>query len=298
MMWDVIFAPVVGGIIGYITNDLAIKMLFHPYKPVYIGKFHVPFTPGLIPSQKERIAKALGGVISGQLLNRETILKEALNAETEEKVRRKVLDFLNQQITSEESVHDKLLKVADEERIMEVSAKTLESITEFVVRKLESAHIGEIIAEEIIKELYDKVKSGPLGFFVDASMLSGFKGTIAAFIERKVSEKGPDMVREKLREMGDSVLNRPVNEMLIRYQEKTEGLTDKIMVLYREILTNKLGDILNAIEIDGIVERKIASFDAEMLEKLIFSVMKKELKAIVYLGAALGFLMGFVNLLW
>ena len=50
--------------------------------------------------------------------------------------------------------------------------------------------------------------------------------------------------------------------------------------------------------VDGIVERKIASFDAQMLEKLIFGIMKKELKAIVYLGAALGFLMGFVNLLW
>lgn len=298
MLLKLIFAPVVGGIIGYITNDLAIRMLFHPYKPVYIGKFHVPFTPGLIPSQKERIAKALGGVISGQLLNRETILKEALNPETEEKVRKKVLDFLNRQITSEENVHDKLLKVADEDRIAQVSAKTLESVAEFAVRKLESAHIGEIIADEIIKELYDKVKSGPLGFFVDASMLSGFKGTIAAFIDRKVSEKGPDMVREKLSEMGQSVLNRPVSEMLAPYREKTESLTDKIMVLYREILTNKLGDILNAIEIDGIIERKIASFDAEMLEKLIFSVMKKELKAIVYLGAGLGFLMGFVNLLW
>ncbi len=298
MLLKLILAPVVGGIIGYITNDLAIKMLFHPYKPVYIGKFHVPFTPGLIPSQKERIAKGLGGVIGGQLLNRETILKEALNPETEAKVRKKVLDFLNQQISSEESVHDKLLKVTDEERIREVSAKTLESLTEFTVRKLENGHIGEIIAEEIIRELYDKVKSGPLGFFVDASMLSGFKGTIAAFIDRKVKEKGPDMVREKLADMGESVLNRPVNEMLMPYQEKTEGLTDKIMVLYREVLTNKLDDILKAIEIDGIVERKIASFDAEMLEKLIFGIMKKELKAIVYLGAALGFLMGFVNLLW
>lgn len=298
MLLKLILAPVVGGIIGYITNDLAIKMLFHPYKPVYIGKFHVPFTPGLIPSQKERIAKGLGGVIGGQLLNRETILKEALNPETEAKVRKKVLDFLNQQISSEESVHDKLLKVTDEERIREVSVKTLESLTEFTVRKLENGHIGEIIAEEIIRELYDKVKSGPLGFFVDASMLSGFKGTIAAFIDRKVKEKGPDMVREKLADMGESVLNRPVNEMLMPYQEKTESLTDKIMVLYREILTNKLDDILKAIEIDGIVERKIASFDAEMLEKLIFGIMKKELKAIVYLGAALGFLMGFVNLLW
>jgi len=98
--------------------------------------------------------------------------------------------------------------------------------------------------------------------------------------------------------MGRSVLNRPVNEMLSPYQDKAEGLTDKIMALYREILTKKLDDILKAIEIDGIVERKIASFDAQMLEKLIFGIMKKELKAIVYLGAALGFLMGFVNLLW
>lgn len=298
MMWDVILAPVVGGIIGYITNDLAIKMLFHPYKPIYIGKFHVPFTPGLIPSQKERIAKGLGNVIGGQLLNRETILKEALNPETEAKVRAKISEFLNRQILSEESVHDKLLKVTDEERISEVSAKTLESCTEFAVRKLESAHIGEIIAEEVIRELYDKVKNGPLGFFVDASMLSGFKGTIAAFIDRKVLEKGPDLVREKLSEMGEGILNRPVNEMLSPYQDKVEGLTDKIMVLYREILTNKLDDILKAIEIEGIVERKIASFDAQMLEKLIFGIMKKELKAIVYLGAALGFLMGFVNLLW
>lgn len=188
--------------------------------------------------------------------------------------------------------------MTDEERISEVSAKTLESCTEFAVRKLESAHIGEIIAEEIIKELYDKVKNGPLGFFVDASMLSGFKGTIAAFIDRKVLEKGPDLVREKLSEMGEGILNRPVNEMFSPYQDKVEGLTDKIMVLYREILTNKLDDVLKAIEIDGIVERKIASFDAQMLEKLIFGIMKKELKAIVYLGAALGFLMGFVNLLW
>ena len=59
MMWNVILAPVVGGIIGYITNDLAIKMLFHPYKPIYIGKFRVPFTPGLIPSQKNGLQKGL-----------------------------------------------------------------------------------------------------------------------------------------------------------------------------------------------------------------------------------------------
>lgn len=298
MLLKIILAPVIGGVIGYITNDLALKMLFHPYKPVYIGKFRVPFTPGLIPSQKDRIAKGLGNVIGGQLLNAETIRKEALNPETEEKIRKRISEWLTNQAESEESVYEKLLKTADEEKLTAMGEKALNSCTDFAVRKIENAHIGDIIADEILTELYEKVKASPLGFLMDASMLNGFKGTIAAFIDRKVREKGPEMIREKLSELGKDALNKPVNEMLAPYRDKTDLLTDKIMDLYRETLSSKLDDILNAVEVDKIVERKIASFDAPMLEKLIFGIMKKELRAIVYLGAALGFLMGFINLLW
>ncbi len=49
---QMIAAPVIGGIIGLITNGLAIKMLFRPHKEIYIGKFRLPFTPGLIPKEK------------------------------------------------------------------------------------------------------------------------------------------------------------------------------------------------------------------------------------------------------
>ena len=74
-MYKFIIAPILGGIIGYITNDLAIKMLFRPRKSIYIGKFHIPFTPGLIPQQKSRVAKSIGEMISSQLLNLETLRK-------------------------------------------------------------------------------------------------------------------------------------------------------------------------------------------------------------------------------
>ena len=70
-----ITAPVIGGLIGLITNSLAIKMLFRPHRAVYIGRFHVPFTPGLIPKEKERIASAIGEVISKYLLNDAVILR-------------------------------------------------------------------------------------------------------------------------------------------------------------------------------------------------------------------------------
>ena len=72
-MFKVLFVPVLGGIIGYLTNSLAIKMLFRPRKPVYIGAFHVPFTPGLILQQKSRIAHSVGKIISEQLSNTGTL---------------------------------------------------------------------------------------------------------------------------------------------------------------------------------------------------------------------------------
>jgi len=63
----------VGGIIGYFTNDIAIKMLFRPYKPIYIGGRQLPFTPGLIPSNQEKLAKRISDTIMGSLLTPEEL---------------------------------------------------------------------------------------------------------------------------------------------------------------------------------------------------------------------------------
>lgn len=60
--------PVLGGIIGYFTNDIAIKMLFRPYRAIYIAGRRVPFTPGLIPRNQERLAKNISDTIMGSLL--------------------------------------------------------------------------------------------------------------------------------------------------------------------------------------------------------------------------------------
>jgi uncharacterized membrane protein YheB (UPF0754 family) len=67
-VWLFIAPPVVGGIIGYFTNDIAIRMLFRPYRAFYIGGRRVPFTPGLIPRSQERLAKRISDTIMGSLL--------------------------------------------------------------------------------------------------------------------------------------------------------------------------------------------------------------------------------------
>jgi uncharacterized membrane protein YheB (UPF0754 family) len=67
-LWIYVAPPVAGAIIGYFTNDIAIKMLFRPYKAIYFGKRQLPFTPGLIPRNQERLAKRIADTIMGSLL--------------------------------------------------------------------------------------------------------------------------------------------------------------------------------------------------------------------------------------
>ena len=42
------------------------------------------------------------------------------------------------------------------------------------------------------------------------------------------------------------------------------------------------------------MEQKINDMDVKELEKLVLSVMKKELNAIVWLGALIGFILGII----
>ncbi|PSO49035.1 MAG: DUF445 domain-containing protein [Cyanobacteria bacterium SW_9_44_58] len=64
----IIVPPVAGSVIGYFTNDIAIKMLFRPYRPLYIARKRIPFTPGLIPRNQANLAQRVANTIMGSLL--------------------------------------------------------------------------------------------------------------------------------------------------------------------------------------------------------------------------------------
>ncbi len=72
---DLLIPPVLGAFIGYITNWLAIKMLFRPYEPKYIFGIHVPFTPGLIPKRRKEIAQSIAKTVEEHILPQEKLMK-------------------------------------------------------------------------------------------------------------------------------------------------------------------------------------------------------------------------------
>ncbi len=70
MQWlNFLLFPLVGAAIGAITNQVAIKMLFRPYKPIRIGRWRLPLTPGVIPSQRGTIAGNIAETFEANLLS-------------------------------------------------------------------------------------------------------------------------------------------------------------------------------------------------------------------------------------
>jgi uncharacterized membrane protein YheB (UPF0754 family) len=60
--------PVLGAVIGYVTNYVAIRMLFRPLHPWKILGLRVPMTPGVIPAKRHQLAENIGEMVGDHLL--------------------------------------------------------------------------------------------------------------------------------------------------------------------------------------------------------------------------------------
>ncbi len=295
----VILAPLVGGIIGYITNDLAIRMLFRPRKAMYISRFHIPMTPGLIPSQQGRIAQSIGEVVSQQLLNEETLRQTLLSRQTLDTLHGKITGFLRSFSQDERTVYEILRQPAIRDRVNPSGESMRKKLAEALSAKIVEARLGHEIVDSIIGNRMDFLTQNKL-----FSMLIDGNNTKEA-IRDKLAEKVNELIADRAPDAAAALVNRYRGELMQmrlcdlyeKYKDREEQVTNGVLELYTSLLGDNLGRLLQAIDIEKVVVDKINALDAVEIERTAFDIMKHELRAIVYLGALLGCIMGFVNLL-
>ena len=83
-------------------------------------------------------------------------------------------------------------------------------------------------------------------------------------------------------------------EIIKEHPEQIITLKTCIISTYQKTISEQLPRILNSINISKVVEERINEMDVQEVEQLLFQIMDKELKAIIWLGGLLGFIMGFV----
>ncbi|MDE5629395.1 MAG: DUF445 family protein [Muribaculaceae bacterium] len=297
-----IVRPLVGAVIGYITNDIAIRMLFRPRTAKYIFEHKVPFTPGLIPKEKSRIATSVGNAISKNLMNRDVLEKTLLADEMIDKIKNGINDFVNTQKSNNEPVEQFLSHYLSAEDVKYMSESVSNDLSAQIHSALSSAQLGTKIANIAVAHVLAKVKGGVFGMFgadqFIAMIATPVENLLAKNINEMLSNHSQEMVGTLIDDQIKNFMEVPMKNLFLGREKQIEKVELTILSLYKTLVTEQLPRILDTLNISKIIESRINDMDVKESEKLILEVMNRELKAIVWLGALLGFLMGCINLLF
>ncbi len=151
--------PIIGAIIGYFTNYIAVKMLFRPIQPINIPLVHIKIQ-GLLPSRRDELAESIAVSIEENLLSIDNILEEFDHDLIKEELNIIIEDTINKKINENfKYVMPKMLKDISREIIVDIIKEEVHNNFDDWMQTL-----GERIKEEIdIKAMIeDKIKSFPL----------------------------------------------------------------------------------------------------------------------------------------
>ncbi len=295
-MLHYLIGPAVGAVIGYITNDLAIRMLFRPHQAKYIMGVHVPFTPGIIPKEKARMAGAIGKAVSENLMNREVLEKSLLSDEMLTKIGQAIDEFVTTQSTNNETIEEFARHYLSEDDITAMRKNVTDGVVKMVTAKLQDSNMGGSIAHMATQHVMEKTRNSLAGRLGAEMILQPIaqliEGVLAKHINEILRNNSQQMVQDLVVKESDDLMGMTMSQLTTGHDEQVAQIKSGIMSAYRVIITEHLPRILQDIDISGIIEQRINDMEMAEAEAIILDVMKKELRAIIWLGALLGSIMG------
>lgn len=378
-----IIACITGAFIGYITNWLAIKMLFRPYTEKRILGIKIPFTPGLIPKEQKRIAKSVGETVGKHLLSKETLVSELCS----DKIYNHIEKLINDKVISlgksnlklgdklmplKNNINNKIINLGKSQKVKGAIKNFLNSkgsqlknsdytVTEVIgnksvdVIKMYVEKNKETISLDIVTAIKDPLMENKIKSAISSGVSSNVNPLMAMFInadtiyEKVISyvenniykpdiqneiiliiykiidkignQNIKDIIeeidcedKEKLLEMlsdkisihilNESLINSAIDNIFnINISDLINGNENKIIAVvnnivkgaYSNFISKQGEEIVDLLDIERIIENQINSFPVEFAEKLIVDIANKELKAITWLGALLGCIMGILS---
>lgn len=297
--WTFFLGPVVGAVIGGFTNKVAIKMLFRPYEAKYIGKWQVPFTPGIIPKEKSRIAENVGGVICNELLNSEVLSQTLLSEQMLEKIESSIDAVLQRMRSDDRRLSELLQQYVEPDDLQRVSIRIESDVTNAICSKLDDNQLGERVAKMAVEQVLENLSNAKFGGRLSALALSMFRESIEVFLAKTINDmlhnNAQTMVGDLVQQESQRLQNLPVRTLAEGKEDVFEQVKLGLMKAYRMLVVESLPKMLSALDIKRIVEDRINSLDMAETERIILDVVDKQLKALVWFGVGLGFLMGFVT---
>ena len=300
-MYHYFVGPLVGAVIGYFTNDIAIRMLFRPHQPKYFMGIHIPFTPGVIPKEKSRIATSIGKAVSENLMNREVLEKSLLSDDMLTKMGAAIDEFVATQSQNDETIEQFARHYLSDEDIAAMRHDVTDGIVKMITGKLQDSRLGDSIAHMATEHALEKTRNSLAGRLGADLLMQPLAQPIEKIMAKHINEilqnNSQQMIQNLVNEESAHLMEMTMSQVITSHSEQLEQVKSGIFNAYRVIITEHLPRILQDIDISSIIEQRINEMDMAEAEAIILDVMKKELRAIVWLGALLGSIMGIFSVL-
>lgn len=247
----------ISGLIGFLTNWLAITMLFKPSKKRPVLGY------GLIPAQKNRIAYRLAQAVSEDLINPEIIKKKIHESQVIGHYREKATLYIKG-IIDDPSFREELKHW----------------MVEYVDEMIANPEIRTAIAEKILIQVEDALedKSIEKVAFKAYSFIKGQQ--MQEIIEEALSRLPPSI------ESGLDKLDNLLDQLPATIDTHSEAIEN--------IVTSLLYKLVNQLDVHALVEDNLRQYDEQKLSDIIRGATNEQLRYIQYLGAVLGAVGGFV----
>ncbi len=291
MLLPILGSSILGGLIGYITNWVAIKMLFRPLEEKRVLGIRVPFTPGVIPKQRDKLAISIGDAVGTYLLTPEALLEPLNKPDFERDIEGFISHALQKLSSNSEAIGEllqrydllsisenlqqqarqKLTKLLQSDEVQEV----LIAAAEPVVHHLTNATVAELFADQTTEQRRIMLREALLGVLQNPRVLDSLRYLIDRYTcelyqsESTLRESIPDQtilaVKGAIADAGPSLL-RKLEERL-RNEEN------------RQALKQMVKDFLSSSTMLRIAS---AFIDADrLLDSLITSLQKDETRALI-----------------
>ena len=247
----------VSGLIGYLTNWLAITMLFKPaQKRPLLGH-------GLIPAQKDRIAFRMAQAVSEDLINPEIIKKRINQSGIISQYREQTAGYLKNIIDDPGFRSD-----------------IKQWVVQYVDEMIADPEIRGALAEKIIIEIEESIEDKAIEK-VALKAYSFIKGQEMQHIIEEALNRVPTSVENGLNKMDDLLDQLPAK--LNKHSDSIEN-----------IVTGLLYKLINQLDVHTLVEDNLRGYDEQHISNIIKNATNEQLHFIQYLGAVLGMIGGLV----
>ena len=228
-----------------------------------------------------------GDVIYGKLVslvdkslseeeNKEYICDAAL-AFVHESMKKKVSDVIN-------NVGEEKLEVISDALGDKISKKlNTEENIDSIISKLNCKISSFNSYEEIIKVLFNDYEN---------ILIDNIDSMISQIVNNNQLSGEISKIIEKV---FDKFLQNSLNDICYNKQNLENSIMSILDNLYNDFVENKSAKVLEIVDISSIVEEQINAFEVDYAEEIIIGIANKELKAITWLGALLGGILGILS---